>query len=85
MKRVFVQSYGCRASQADGAAIEASLENHGYTTVREAAEADLVVLNTCTVTANADVDTRRVDPWSSSRPSWRANPRHRLLCPARSR
>ncbi len=60
MKRVFVQSYGCRASQADGAAIEASLEHQGFTTVREAAAADLVVLNTCTVTANADIDTRRV-------------------------
>ena len=60
MTRFFVQSYGCRASQADGAAIEASLEDGGFRAVREAAEADLVVLNTCTVTHSADVDTRRV-------------------------
>ncbi len=59
MKRVFVQSFGCRASQADGAAIEASLEDQGYLPVREAASADLVVLNTCTVTHSADVDARR--------------------------
>ena len=59
MKRVFVQSFGCRASQADGAAIEASLEDRGYLPVREAASADLVVLNTCTVTHGADVDARR--------------------------
>jgi threonylcarbamoyladenosine tRNA methylthiotransferase MtaB len=59
-KRVFVQSFGCRASQADGAAIEASLADRGYVPVRDAAFADLVVLNTCTVTQAADVDARRV-------------------------
>jgi threonylcarbamoyladenosine tRNA methylthiotransferase MtaB len=60
MQRVFVQSFGCRASQADGAAIEASLEDRGYLPVREAESADLVVLNTCTVTHGADVDARRM-------------------------
>jgi threonylcarbamoyladenosine tRNA methylthiotransferase MtaB len=60
MKRVFVQSFGCRASQADGAAIEASLTDQGYVPVRDAASADLIVLNTCTVTHGADVDARRL-------------------------
>jgi threonylcarbamoyladenosine tRNA methylthiotransferase MtaB len=60
MKRVFVQSFGCRASQADGAAIEASLASQGYLPVREASSADLIVLNTCTVTHGADVDARRM-------------------------
>ena len=50
MKRVYVQSFGCRASQADGAAIEAALEDTIFTVVRDRAWADLVVLNTCTVT-----------------------------------
>jgi len=59
-KRVFVQSFGCRASQADGAAIEASLADEGYVAAREAAGADLIVLNTCTVTHGADVDARRL-------------------------
>lgn len=60
MKRVFVQSFGCRASQADGAAIESDLERAGYQAVRSAAQAELIVLNTCTVTHNADVDARRM-------------------------
>lgn len=60
MNKVFVQSFGCRASQADGAAIEASLEDRGLTAVAEASDADLIVLNTCTVTHGADVDARRV-------------------------
>jgi len=59
VKRVFVQSFGCRASQADGAAIEASLEQSGFVAVKERTAADLVVLNTCTVTHAADLDARR--------------------------
>jgi threonylcarbamoyladenosine tRNA methylthiotransferase MtaB len=59
-QRVYVRSFGCRASQADGAAIEASLEDRGWTPVGNAASADLVVLNTCTVTQSADVEARRV-------------------------
>jgi hypothetical protein len=33
VRSVFVQSFGCRASQADGAAIEASLEDAGWQAV----------------------------------------------------
>jgi threonylcarbamoyladenosine tRNA methylthiotransferase MtaB len=57
-KTVFVQSFGCRASQADGAGIEAAFESKGLSSVPTAAQADLVVLNTCTVTASADSDAR---------------------------
>jgi threonylcarbamoyladenosine tRNA methylthiotransferase MtaB len=59
VKRVFVQSFGCRASQADGSAIEASLGESGYARAHTASEADLLVVNTCTVTKGADVDARR--------------------------
>lgn len=58
--KVYVQSFGCRASQADGAAIEAALQDRGCETTRGSADADLVVLNTCTVTASADLDVRRI-------------------------
>ena len=60
VKKVFVQSFGSRASQADGAAIEASLAANGFLPVDHAATADLVVVNTCTVTGRADVDARRI-------------------------
>lgn len=59
MERVFVQSFGCRASQADGAAIEASFRERGVQPVRDPGGADLLVVNTCTVTHSADVDARR--------------------------
>ena len=54
----FVQNFGCRATQADGAAIERQLAHEGLTRAHSSAQADLVVLNTCTVTAAADQDAR---------------------------
>jgi threonylcarbamoyladenosine tRNA methylthiotransferase MtaB len=53
-----VQNFGCRASQADGAAIEAALLERGMNNCSDRREAELVVLNTCTVTAAADEDVR---------------------------
>lgn len=58
VQRAFVHSFGCRASQADGAAIEASLKERGFDLTTDAASAELVVLNTCTVTREADADAR---------------------------
>jgi threonylcarbamoyladenosine tRNA methylthiotransferase MtaB len=53
----FIQNFGCRATQADGAAIEASLLGEGLLTAGRQ-DADLVILNTCTVTSAADQDVR---------------------------
>jgi len=55
----YVQTFGCRASQADGAALEAALTAQGLSPAAVAADADLVVLNTCTVTATADDELRQ--------------------------
>jgi threonylcarbamoyladenosine tRNA methylthiotransferase MtaB len=57
--RFWIKNFGCRASQADGAAIEAGLAAQGFQSAAAAAEADLVILNTCTVTATADDEVRQ--------------------------
>ena len=54
----YVENFGCRATQADGAAIERQLRERGLERADEPAQAELVVLNTCTVTASADQDAR---------------------------
>ena len=54
----YVENFGCRASQADGAAIEHQFEERGLQRACTASQADFVVLNTCTVTAAADQDAR---------------------------
>jgi threonylcarbamoyladenosine tRNA methylthiotransferase MtaB len=52
-----VQNFGCRATQADGAAIERQFEKRGLLR-SEPSVADFVILNTCTVTESADRDAR---------------------------
>src|SRR6266568_2162410 len=58
MPTFFIQQFGCRATQADGAALERQLLDRGCTSVSTAAAADIVVVNTCTVTASADAQAR---------------------------
>jgi threonylcarbamoyladenosine tRNA methylthiotransferase MtaB len=53
-----VENFGCRATQADGAAIERQFRERGLVRAVTSAEAEVVVLNTCTVTAAADQDAR---------------------------
>jgi threonylcarbamoyladenosine tRNA methylthiotransferase MtaB len=53
----FLENFGCRATQADGAAIESSLRSEGLDPATRDI-ADLVILNSCTVTAAADEDLR---------------------------
>jgi threonylcarbamoyladenosine tRNA methylthiotransferase MtaB len=53
-----VENFGCRATQADGAAIERQLLDRGMQRAGRANDAEVVVLNTCTVTASADQDAR---------------------------
>jgi threonylcarbamoyladenosine tRNA methylthiotransferase MtaB len=70
----FVQNFGCRATQADGAAIERDLLARGFDRAAAPADASVVVLNTCTVTASADQDVR-----ASIRRIHRTNPDVQIL------
>jgi len=54
----YVENFGCRATQADGAALERQFEERGLARASAPALASVVVLNTCTVTAAADQDAR---------------------------
>jgi threonylcarbamoyladenosine tRNA methylthiotransferase MtaB len=74
LRKYFVQNFGCRATQADGAALESLLTAKGLDRSGERAVADLVVLNTCTVTAAADDDVRQ-----TIRRVHRENPLARIL------
>ncbi len=74
MTGFFVRSFGCRASQADGAALEEGLRERGFEAVAEEREAGLVVLNSCTVTSAADEEIR-----NAVRRTRRENPAARIL------
>ena len=74
MPTFFIEQFGCRATQADGAALERQLLNRGCTVASERATADVVVFNTCTVTASADAQARE-----SIRKVHAQNPTARLI------
>ncbi len=66
---IFVDTLGCRTNVADSSQLGAQLVAAGYELVAAAAGADIVLVNSCTVTLGADRDVgktlrrlRRADP-----------------------
>ena len=59
MATFFIEQFGCRATQADASAIERQLVERGYAVSPDVNSADIVVVNTCTVTAAADLQARQ--------------------------
>jgi len=72
--RFYIENFGCRATQADGAALERQFLERGLERAGAARDATIVVLNTCTVTEGADKDAR-----ASIRRLQRVNPDCRIL------
>jgi len=70
----YMENFGCRATQADAAAIERQLLDRGYRRAGQAGGSELVVVNTCTVTASADAQARK-----AIRALHRENPAARIL------
>ncbi|MGH9698394.1 MAG: tRNA (N(6)-L-threonylcarbamoyladenosine(37)-C(2))-methylthiotransferase MtaB [Candidatus Acidiferrales bacterium] len=74
MTNFSIENFGCRATDADAAAIRRDLLAAGLSLASDPARADVVVLNTCTVTAAADAQTRE-----TVRKIVRANPGARIV------
>lgn len=60
MIKVSFYNQGCRLNQAETATLSHSFEMNGFLVVDFQVPADIVVVNTCTVTENGDADTRRL-------------------------
>src|ERR1700681_797814 len=58
VRTFYIEQFGCRATQADGAAIERQLLERGFSSADECGNADVVVVNPCPVTAAADSQAR---------------------------
>jgi threonylcarbamoyladenosine tRNA methylthiotransferase MtaB len=69
-----IENFGCRATDADAAAIRHQLVNSGFTPVPNHESASIIVLNTCTVTAAADSQARE-----AVRKIHAANPQARVI------
>src|SRR5277367_573452 len=69
-----IENFGCRATDADAAALRRDMLAKGLALSADHAAANIVVLNTCTVTAAADSQAR-----DAVRKIHRANPAARII------
>ena len=58
-RTVAIHTHGCKLNQADSQTLAREFAEAGYRLVHPSAAADVVVLNTCTVTATADSKARQ--------------------------
>ena len=59
-KRFHIANMGCRANLYDGHVLHQDLTQEGWTPAASGESADLVVINSCTVTSQADRDSRKL-------------------------
>lgn len=74
MKRVAITTLGCKTNQFESAAMGEQLVKAGYSVVPFCEPADIYVVNSCTVTARTDAETRRI-----VRRAHRLNPQARIV------
>src|SRR3972149_6800860 len=54
MKKVFIKTYGCQMNEHDSEKIAGILEDLGFSKADEPGEADLILLNTCSIREKAE-------------------------------
>jgi threonylcarbamoyladenosine tRNA methylthiotransferase MtaB len=69
-----IDNFGCRATEADAVAIRHAMLAEGWSQAVEREGAEVVILNTCTVTSAADAQSRE-----AIRKIHRANPAARII------
>jgi len=72
-----IRTFGCQMNEHDSERIAGLLESDGYVRAEDAAEAEVVVFNTCAVRENAD--NRLYGNLGHLRPLKQANPRLRIV------
>jgi len=73
-KRIAITTLGCKINQFESAAMTQALEQEGYSMVPFSETADVYVVNSCTVTAKTDAESRRL-----IRRAARMNPQARIV------
>ncbi len=73
-KKFYIATFGCRTNQADSAAIREDLVSREFEETQECRQADVIVVNSCTVTHRSDQQVRQL-----TRSLRRQNPAARLV------
>lgn len=58
-KKLFIESYGCQMNFSDSEVVASILANQGYNTTQHLEEADLVLVNTCSIRDKAEQTVRK--------------------------
>ena len=58
-KKYYLHSLGCKVNSYENAALGTELSREGWTRVSSFSDADLIILNTCSVTGRADQKSRQ--------------------------
>lgn len=58
-KKLFIESYGCQMNFSDSEIVASILANQGYNTTQNLEEADLVLVNTCSIRDKAEQTVRK--------------------------
>lgn len=53
-RRAFIETYGCQMNLGDSELMAGALARRGYLSVRDPADADVIVVNTCAIRENAE-------------------------------
>ena len=59
IKKLFIESYGCAMNFSDSEIVASILANEGYNTTQNLEDADLVLLNTCSIRDKAEQTVRK--------------------------
>ena len=57
--KIITKTLGCKVNAYESESIEEDFINHGYTVTDNISDADVIVINTCTVTNQADAKSRK--------------------------
>ena len=58
-RKLFIESYGCQMNFADSEVVASILQNEGFNTTNSLEEADLVLVNTCSIRDKAEQTIRK--------------------------
>ena len=58
-KKVYIETYGCQMNFSDSEIVGAIIKEHNYETTTELALADLIFVNTCSISDNAEQRVRK--------------------------
>jgi tRNA-2-methylthio-N6-dimethylallyladenosine synthase len=58
-KKFFIETYGCQMNFSDSEIVAAILEKEGYTSTKKISEAEMILINTCSIRDHAEQKIRK--------------------------